>query len=80
IWETMYNTARSLGVLFIRYTDLNQPTVNPENLTVTIQELLMNEKLTIHPDLLVLSSAIVPNEDNEKISRLFKIPLDQDGF
>ncbi len=80
IWETMYNTARSLGVLFIRYTDENQPIVNPENLAVAVQELLMNERLTIHPDLLVLSSAIVPNEDNEKISRLFKIPLDQDGF
>ncbi|MFQ6065564.1 MAG: CoB--CoM heterodisulfide reductase iron-sulfur subunit A family protein, partial [Candidatus Bathyarchaeia archaeon] len=80
IWETMYNAARSLGVLFIRYTDENKPVVNPENLTVTVPELLMNKKLTIHPDLLVLSSAIIPNEDNEKISRLFKVPLDQEGF
>jgi heterodisulfide reductase subunit A len=80
IWETMYNVARSLGVLFIRYTDENRPIVDPENLTVTVPELLMNQKLTIHPDLLVLSSAIIPNEDNEKISRLFKVPLDQEGF
>ncbi len=80
IWETMYNAARSLGVLFIRYTDENRPIVDPETLSVTVPELLMNENLTIHPDLLVLSSAIVPNEDYEKISGLFKVPLDQEGF
>ncbi|MFQ6065612.1 MAG: CoB--CoM heterodisulfide reductase iron-sulfur subunit A family protein, partial [Candidatus Bathyarchaeia archaeon] len=80
IWETMYNEARRLGVLFIRYTDENKPVVDPENLSVTVPELLMNEKLTIHPDLIVLSSAIVPSEDYEKISRLFKVPLDENGF
>ncbi len=80
IWETMYNTARNLGVLFIRYTDENTPVVNSQELTVTVPELLMNEKLIIHPDLLVLSSAIVPSEDHEKISQLFKVPLDQEGF
>ncbi len=80
IWETKYNVARKLGVLFIRYTDENKPNVDPESLTVTLPELLMNEKLTIHPDLIVLSSAIIPSEDYEKISKLFKVPLDQEGF
>ena len=80
IWETMYNEARRLGVLFIRFTEKNKPIVNPETLSITVPELVMNEKLEIHPDLIVLSSAIIPNEDNEKISQLFKVPLDQDGF
>jgi heterodisulfide reductase subunit A len=80
IWETMYNIARRLGVLFIRYTDENKPLVDPETLKVTISDPLVNRKLTIRPDLIVLSSALVPNEDNEKISRLFKVPLDENGF
>jgi heterodisulfide reductase subunit A len=81
IWETRYNVARSLGVLFIRYTDEDKPVVDPETLTVTVPELLMNKRLTIHPDLIVLSSAMIPNEENNtKISRLFKVPLDQEGF
>jgi heterodisulfide reductase subunit A len=80
IWETIYNIARGLGVLFIRYTEENKPVVNPENLSVTTPEFVMNERLTIHPDLLVLSSAIVPSQDYEKISKLFKIPLDENGF
>jgi heterodisulfide reductase subunit A len=80
IWEPMYNLARSLGVLFIRYTDENKPVVDPETLTVTISDPLVSKTLTIRPDLIVLSSALVPNEDNEKISRLFKVPLDQNGF
>ncbi len=80
IWEPLYNIARQLGVLFIRYTDENKPVVNPANLSLMVPELLMNERLTIHPDLIVLSSAIIPNEDNEKISRLFKVPLNQEGF
>lgn len=80
IWESLYNIARSLGVMFIRYTEENKPIVDPESLTVTFPELLMNKRMVIHPDLIVLSNTIIPNEDNEKISRLFKVPLGQNGF
>jgi heterodisulfide reductase subunit A len=80
IWETMYNVARSLGVMFIRYTDENKPIVNPEDLSVIVPELLMKRNLTIHSDLIVLSSAIIPNDDSKKISKLFKVPLDTEGF
>ncbi len=80
IWETIYNVARSMGVIFIRYTDAHKPVVNPENLSVTIDELLLNKKLVLHPDYVVLSSAITPREEYEEISRLFKVPLDPNGF
>jgi heterodisulfide reductase subunit A len=80
IWEPMYNAARRIGVVFIRYTDENKPVVNPDTLSITVPELLIKEKLTIHPDLIVLSSAIIPNQDNEKISKLFKVPLGPNGF
>lgn len=80
MWETIYNTARSLGVVFIRYDDEHKPVVNPENLSTTVDELLLNEKLVLHPDYVVLSSAITPTEDYERISRLFKVPLDTSGF
>ncbi len=80
IWETIYNTARSMGVVFVRYTDEHRPVVDPENLSVIVDELLLQEKLVLHPDYVVLSSAITPRKDYEKISRLFKVPLDPNGF
>jgi heterodisulfide reductase subunit A len=80
VWETIYNAARSMGVVFIRYTDEHKPVVDPENLSVTVDELLLKEKMVLHPDYVVLSSAITPREDYEKISRLFKVPLDPNGF
>ncbi|MBN2270748.1 MAG: 4Fe-4S dicluster domain-containing protein [Sedimentisphaerales bacterium] len=36
--------------------------------------------ICIEADLLVLSAAIIPNEDVDELGRLFKVPLNQDKF
>ena len=42
---------------------------------------ILQDEVVIEPDYLVLSTGIVaPREENERLSKLFKVPLNQDGF
>ncbi len=79
LWESLYREARELGVIFLRYTDTNKPVVN-SNLTVELWEPLLGVRLQIKPDLVVLSSTITPPADAESLSKMFKVPLDANGF
>ncbi len=80
LWEAFYREARNLGVTFLRYTEMKKPTVDPTDLTVEIHESLLNAKLRLKADLVVLSSGIIPPRDAETLSKLFKVPLDENGF
>jgi len=80
LWEVLYREARDLGVLFLRYSEENKPSVDPTDLTVEIYEPLFNTKLRLKADLVVLSSAITPAKDAEALSKMFKVPLDTNGF
>ncbi len=80
LWETFYREARDLGVVFLRYSEENKPTVDPSDLTVEIHEPLLNAKLKLKTDLVVLSSAITPAKDAEDLSKMFKVPLEKNGF
>jgi heterodisulfide reductase subunit A len=79
--EDYYSRARDEGVLFIRYDVDEKPKVSVEEgaLTIATGDPVLGEEITIKPDVLVLSSAIVPNE-NEDLPRLLKLPVGQDGF
>ena len=81
--EDYYNEARELGVLFFRY-DLDGKPVVLENasgeLEVEVTDLNSRLKLGFSPDLLVLSAAMVPSPDNEKIGTAFKVPVTLEGF
>ncbi len=80
--EDYYRKAASEGVLFIRYDDENKPKVIRENgkLKVLMREPVLKTWVPIEPDLLVLSAAIAPNPDNERIAKMLKVPLSKDGF
>jgi heterodisulfide reductase subunit A len=80
IWESIYNTARQLGVIFIQFDENDKPKVDQQKLTVEVYDRLFGKKLILHPDYIVLSNTLIPNEDNIKLSRIFKVPLDQTGF
>jgi len=80
LWEALYREARDLGVVFLSYTNENKPSVDPKNLTVEIYDPMFDSKLRLRPDLIVLSSAIVPRDDYDKLSKMFKVPLDANGF
>jgi heterodisulfide reductase subunit A len=80
LWEAFYREARDLGVIFLRYDKEKKPSVDPTDLTVEIHEHLLNAKLKLKADLVVLSSAITPTKDAETLSKMFKVPLDNNGF
>jgi heterodisulfide reductase subunit A len=80
--ELFYEDAANEGVTFIRYDDDKDPIVTEENgkLKVRIHDDFLDEELEIEPDYLVLSVATVPNQDNEKLGQIMKVPLSKDKF
>ena len=81
--EDYYNEARKLGVLFFRYDLNSKPVVSESNsgqLEVSVKDLNSGLNLSFSPDVLVLSAAMIPSPDNEKVSTAFKVPLTLEGF
>jgi len=81
-YEEYYRKAREKGVIFLRYNDNEKPEVVRENgiLAITIKDPIINEKVTIESDLLVLSAGIVPEPTNGDLAQKLKVPLNQDKF
>ncbi|MGH9645693.1 MAG: FAD-dependent oxidoreductase, partial [Bryobacteraceae bacterium] len=80
--EGYYTKARQQGVVFVRYEEDSKPDVsaNGAGLHVTVRDRTLNMPMTIPADLVVLSAAIHPNEDNKTIAQFFKVPLNSEGF
>jgi heterodisulfide reductase subunit A-like polyferredoxin len=80
--ETYYEKAREKGVLFIRFDKDQKPTVKKgkDGLEIETRDIIIGEKLLIHADYLILSSAIIPAADNEQLAKKLKVPLNEDGF
>ncbi|MEE8443079.1 MAG: FAD-dependent oxidoreductase, partial [Dehalococcoidia bacterium] len=80
--EELYTEARRRGAIFVRYSDDDLPMVQAagEALEVSFTEPSLEERLTLPTDLLVLNTAIVPPEGAGELSRVFKVPLSQEGF
>jgi len=80
--EAFYTKARQKGILFVRFDDAKKPLVSLSNghLSVQIEDPMLHFPLTLFPDLLVLSEAVVPNEGSKELANLFKFPLTLDGF
>jgi heterodisulfide reductase subunit A len=79
--EDLYREAREKGIVFIRYDDSKELSVHKEkeDLQVLFTSYVLNREMEIRPDLLVLATAIVPPAENP-ISKLFKVPVNNDGF
>lgn len=75
--EKMYETARDLGVLFIKYDAEKPPIV--QGSAVVVHDSMLNQDIELASDLVVLSTPLVAGE-NEEINQLFKIPLDKNKF
>jgi heterodisulfide reductase subunit A len=81
-YEEYYTKAREQGVIFLRYKDDEKPEVVRKNnkLVITVNDPILNQKITIQSDLLVLSAGIVPEPANEELAQKLKVPLNQDKF
>ncbi|MBI5569767.1 MAG: CoB--CoM heterodisulfide reductase iron-sulfur subunit A family protein [Desulfomonile tiedjei] len=79
--EPYYEKARRLGVLFVRYEPEAPPAVDvSQKIVVTVKDLTLAETLTIQADSLVLAAAIVPDEYNKELARMYKISTNEDGY
>ncbi len=85
--ERLYNEARKQGVVFIRYDDarppkISEPGVSPDasHLSLSVWEPILQQEITLRPDLIVLSTPMVPNDGSRELANVLKVPIDQDGW
>jgi heterodisulfide reductase subunit A len=79
--EEYYTHAREKGVVFVAYEPEEKPKVTSEGrqTRVEVLEPTLGSKLTIHPDLVVLSPAIEPHEQVE-LANMLGLETDRNGF
>jgi heterodisulfide reductase subunit A len=84
--EDYYREAADKGVRFIRWEPEDKPQVEATKeegrpvLRVTVADPILNQRLSIDADTLVLSAAVIPSADSLEIARLFKVAMNPDGF
>jgi heterodisulfide reductase subunit A len=84
--EDYYLEASNKDVKFIRYEPSAKPDVEPWEedgksfLRVTVPDPILEKKIALDADMVVLSAAVVPSEGTQEIAKLFKVPLSPDGF
>jgi heterodisulfide reductase subunit A-like polyferredoxin len=80
--ELLYKEAREKGVVFIRFDLDSKPKVKikpDRGLEVTVTDPILGMPVVLHPDVLTLASAVLPN-DVEELGELFKLPRNAEGF
>ncbi len=79
--EYLYQKARDAGVIFIRFSLNNKPSVEKQDdkIFVNVIDHVLGRPLQIETDLLTLATAIIPHKE-EQLAQFFKVPLNEDGF
>ncbi len=80
--EEYYRQAREKGVVFIRFAPETKPDVRVVDgrPIVTVNDPILGRAMVLQPDVLVLSSGIVPQSGSEELAQMLKVPLNSDGF
>jgi len=84
--EDYYREAANREVKFIRYEPDDKPQVEVVEeggqsiLRITVADPILGKKIAIDADSLALAAAVIPSATSNEISRLFKVPLNPDGF
>jgi heterodisulfide reductase subunit A len=79
--EPVYEKARGLGVIFIRYEPENPPSVSVgDKIQVQVRDLVLDDVLTLDADSLALAAAVIPDEYNKELAKLYKLSTNEDGY
>ncbi|RPH44131.1 MAG: CoB--CoM heterodisulfide reductase iron-sulfur subunit A family protein [Desulfobulbaceae bacterium] len=80
--EALYRQARKMGVIFINYELHGKPLVseNGPQVDVEVWDHVLHRPLKIKADMVILAAAIRPKSDAADLGKLYKIPVDGDGF
>jgi heterodisulfide reductase subunit A len=79
--EDAYLEARQKGVLFIPYEMDNKPVITEKGgkLTVSFFDPILQEDMTMAPQMVAMSVGMVP-EETDTLSKLLKVPVTADDF
>lgn len=79
--ETLYRQAREKGIHFMRFDVDKGLGVDPLDgqIEVTLTDTVLNRKLALRTDLLILAAAMVAPQDSD-LAKVFKVPQNEDGF
>jgi len=79
--EDAYLEARKKGVIFIPYETDRRPVVSSKGTRVQVDffDSIMQEEVSMTPDLVALSVGIVPDGTDE-LSKMLKLPVNANGF
>lgn len=80
--DGLFREARRLGVIFINYELHGKPLVeqNGQELEVGVWDHILHAPLKLIVDMVILAVAIRPGQDVEAVARLYKVPLEGNGF
>lgn len=81
--EDLYREAREKGVVFVRFDEGAVPEVRrvQGGLQVRVEDAALGgEAVLLESDLVVLSTGVTANPDNEELASLLKVPRNADGF
>jgi len=81
-FENYYRKAMELGVRFIRYSLERPPEVIGDEKVekIKVYHELWRKEIELPCDMLVLTTPLIPAEDNQNISKMLKVSLDEFGF
>ncbi len=80
--ELYYRKAREAGVIFLRYTRDRKPLVEEdgERLRVRVFDQILSAEVELPADRVVLSAAVRPHPETERLGTLMKLPRNDVGF
>ena len=80
--EALYKQARKLGIVFINYELHGKPKVseNGQAIDVEVWDHVLHQPLKIQADMVILATAIRAKDDAAELGKLYKVPVDGDGF
>jgi heterodisulfide reductase subunit A len=80
--EVLYKQARKLGVIFINYELHGKPKVTQNGLVIDVEvwDHVLHRPLKIEVDMVILATAIRPKTDAAELGKLYKVPVDGQGF
>ncbi len=81
-YEEYYLEAQKQGIKFLNYISKKPPKVisKPNEQIVEVYLPLIDNKISISCDLIVLSTPLIQKEESKRLSSILRVPLDSHGF